>query len=72
MLQTGIGFEVLRGGHKVLQVLVHLYRVERELTSHILPCLPTKRGTAAADYIPRSIQSLVAFLPAVPAFSMAT
>ena len=48
------------------------------LTSCILRSLPTKRSTAAAynlvyeDYIPRSIQSLVAFLPVVPAFSMAS
>ena len=72
MLQTGIGLEALRGGHKNV---AHLYRAGRELTSRILLSLPTKRGTAAAynlvydDYIPRSIQSLVAFLPAVPGFS---
>ena len=57
------------------QVLIQLYRAGRELTSCILRSLPTKCSTATAsnlvykDYIPRSIQSLVAFLPAVPGFS---
>ena len=59
----------------MLQVLIHLYRAGRELTSRMLRSLPTKRGTAGAynvvyqDYIPRSIQLLVSFSPAVPGFS---